>query len=194
MSEAILAAALDLMETHGPDALSVRQIAAAAGVAPMGVYNHFSSKSGVVEALFVQGFERLGEAMRTLVTIDDPEEALLEAGRVYRQLALRHPLVYRVMFLQAVPGFEPSDAAKEVACGAFEGLVAAVQRAMKAGVVAKDDPELVAQVLWSAIHGWVSLELFGIGIVEDTDGGAEHLLHALLDGIRPRHGRVAAGR
>ena len=41
MEAALLASAAELLEQEGPDGLSVRRIAAAAGVAPMGVYNHF---------------------------------------------------------------------------------------------------------------------------------------------------------
>ena len=59
MEAALLTSAAEILETEGPDGLSVRRIAAAAGVAPMGVYNHFESKFGIVEALFIQGFERL---------------------------------------------------------------------------------------------------------------------------------------
>ena len=104
----MLASAAEILETEGPDGLSVRRIAAAAHVAPMGVYNHFESKYGIVEALFIQGFERLSEAMAPIADIPDPYEALREAGRRYRALALAHPMVYQVMFLRAVPGFEPS--------------------------------------------------------------------------------------
>ena len=91
MEGALLASAADILESEGPDGLSVRRIAAAAGVAPMGVYNHFASKSGIIEALFIQGFERLGEAMVTLGDIADPLEALLEGGRRYRDLARPTP-------------------------------------------------------------------------------------------------------
>ena len=63
MEAALLTSAADILETEGPDGLSVRRIAAAANVAPMGVYNHFESKFGIVEALFIQGFERLGQAL-----------------------------------------------------------------------------------------------------------------------------------
>jgi AcrR family transcriptional regulator len=54
------------------------------GWPPMGVYNHFDSKNGVIEALFTQGFERLREALTTIAEIQDPYDALLEAGRRYR--------------------------------------------------------------------------------------------------------------
>ena len=109
MEGALLASAADILESEGPDGLSVRRIAAAAGVAPMGVYNHFESKFGIIEALYIQGFHRLGAAMRAMAQIDDPAEALLEGARRYRALALAHPMAYQVMFLRAVPGFEPSD-------------------------------------------------------------------------------------
>src|SRR6202012_2079841 len=91
MEGALLASAADLLETEGPDGLSVRRIAAAANVAPMGVDNHFESKFGIVEALFIQGFQRLGVEMEAMARIEDPVEALLEGARRYRALALAHP-------------------------------------------------------------------------------------------------------
>jgi AcrR family transcriptional regulator len=185
MEGALLTSAEDILETEGPDGLSVRRIAAAAGVAPMGVYNHFESKFGIVEALFIQGFDRLGLEMAAMAQITDPVEALREGARRYRSLALAHPMAYQVMFLRAVPGFEPSDLALGNCTGAFDSLVAAVQRAMDAGVIAEAPPTETAQGIWATIHGWVSLELLGIGFVEDQDAGYDHLCEALLRGLRP---------
>jgi len=186
MESALLTSAAELLESEGPDALSVRRIAAAAHVAPMGVYNHFHSKSGIVEALFVQGFDRLRAAMESLAQIADPMEALREGGRRYRALALAHPMAYQLMFLRAVPGFEPSDEALVVCAGAFDGLVSAVRRAMDAGVMPQRSPTEVAQVIWAGVHGWVSLELAGISflVVEHQESGYTHMCEALLDGLR----------
>lgn len=185
MEAALLDAAADILETEGPDALSVRRIAAAAGVAPMGVYNHFQSKAGIIEALFIQGFERLSEALQAVADVQDPYEALREGGRRYRALALQHPMVYQLMFLRAVPGFEPSDEALVIASGAFANLEAAVQRAMAAGVIEQGDPTETAQLIWSSIHGWVSLELMGMGFVEDQDAGYDRVCSTMLDGLSP---------
>ena len=185
MVEALLTSAADILETEGPDALSVRRIAADAKVAPMGVYNHFDSKNGIIDALFKQGFERLGEALTTIADIQDPYEALREGGRRYRALALAHPMAYQLMFLRSVPGYEPTDGAHEVAFRAFDSLVAAVQRAMAAGVIAEGSPTETAQVIWSSIHGWVSLELLGIGFVEDQDAGFDRVCTSMLRGLRP---------
>jgi AcrR family transcriptional regulator len=185
MVEVLLASAVEILETEGPEALSVRRIAAAAGVAPMGVYNHFDSKNGIIEALFVQGFERLREALTTIADIADPYEALREAGRRYRALARAHPMVYQLMFLRTLPGYEPSEAALEVAGRAFDSLVAAVQRAMAADVIAEGPLTETAQLIWSSIHGWVSLELLGIGMVEDLDSGFDRVCSTMLRGLRP---------
>jgi AcrR family transcriptional regulator len=185
MEAALLSSATEILETEGPDGLSVRRIAAAAGVAPMGVYNHFESKFGIVDALFTQGFGRLSAAMASVNEIQDPLEALEEGFRRYRALALAHPMVYQVMFLRAVPGFEPSARAIDVCVGSFDGLVAVVRRAMSAGVMAEADPTETAQVIWSSIHGWVSLELMGIGFVQDQGAGYDKLCRTLLAGLRP---------
>jgi AcrR family transcriptional regulator len=185
MEAALLASAAEILETEGPDGLSVRRIAAAAHVAPMGVYNHFDSKFGIVEALFIDGFERLRHALAAIADNPDPYEALREGGRRYRALALAHPMVYQVMFLRAVPGFEPSDHALVMAARAFDSLVAAVQRAMVAGVIADASPTETAQVIWAAIHGWVSLELLGIGFVDDQGAGFDRICASLLRGLRP---------
>jgi AcrR family transcriptional regulator len=185
MEGALLASAADILESEGPDGLSVRRIAAAAGVAPMGVYNHFESKSGIIEALYIQGFARLGAAMQAMAQIADPSEALLEGARRYRALALAHPMAYQVMFLRAVPGFEPTDHAIGECTGAYEHLVAGVERAMRAGVIAEGEPTETAQLIWATIHGWVSLELLGLGFVEDKAAGYDHLCEALLRGLRP---------
>jgi AcrR family transcriptional regulator len=187
MEAALLDAAADILDTEGPDALSVRRIAAAAGVAPMGVYNHFESKSGIIEALFIQGFERLRQALAGIADIADPYEALREAGRRYRALAFAHPKVYELMFSRTIPGFEPSEHAIEIATSAFDALVAGVQRAMAAGVLAEGEPTETAWIIWSNVHGWVSLEL--MGLVLDQHDTFDRACACVLDGLRPAERR-----
>ena len=170
MRDALLTSAADIFETEGPDALSVRRIATAAGVAPMGVYNHFDSKNGIIDALFIQGFERLGEALTTIADIQDPYEALLESGRRYRALAHAHPMMYQLMFMRTIPGYEPRPAHWRWRPRAFDSLVAAVMRAMAAGVFAvAPDRNRAGHLVEHPRMG--RLELRGIGFVEDQDAG-----------------------
>ncbi len=100
-----LEAAAEIFETEGPDALSVRRIAAAAGVAPMGVYNHFESKYGHHRGALHPGLRPAPPTPSPgSPTSSDPYEAMREGGRRYRALALEQPMVYQLMFLQVVPG------------------------------------------------------------------------------------------
>ncbi len=61
--ETLLEAALRLLEERGPGALRVRDVAAAAEQSTMGVYTHFGSKQGLLEQLYLHGFERLEERL-----------------------------------------------------------------------------------------------------------------------------------
>lgn len=184
IEKAIVGAAFRLLEAEGPEALSVRRVAAEAGVAPMGVYNHFEGgKNGVVDALFRVGFEVLTGELDEVLTISDPIEAMRAGLHEYRRLALEHPRTYEVMFLRAIPGFEPSEQSHLTADEAFETLVVGVSRGMRRGAFREDDPREVAQQVWASIHGAVALELCGICLVPDMERTYGELVEMILRGI-----------
>jgi AcrR family transcriptional regulator len=172
---AILDAAQALLAAEGPDALSIRRIASEAGVAPMSVYNRFEGKHGVVEALFLQGFERLQQEFAT-VHEADVMDALDECGRRYRALALTHPGSYAVMFDDVIPEFQPSDRCKLQAAASFTELVGIVRRGQDSGRMVDGEPIDIAQQIWEVVHGAVSLELRGLGFVDDRDAHFARLL------------------
>jgi AcrR family transcriptional regulator len=180
---ALLDAAERQLDREGPTGLSVRKIAAAAGVAPMGVYNHFEGKNGVVDALCRRGFAALGEALAPMALEEDPCTALRVGGRAYRAVALAHPTTYAVMFLSAVPGYEPSEETHESALAAFGVLADTVARGIRAGTFRAADPTETAQVVWGAIHGAVALELADIGFVDDRTNAYEMLLDTIAAGL-----------
>jgi AcrR family transcriptional regulator len=180
---AIIASAVRLLAVEGPDALSVRRLAADAGVAPMGVYNHFGGKNGVIDVVFRQGFARLAESLASLAAIDDPIDALREGFRRYRRLALDDPTTYALMFLRSVDSFEPSEESLQVAADSFGQLVAVVDRGMQAGALARGDSAEVAQQVWSACHGAIALEVHGICLVDDLERTYELLTESMLRGL-----------
>jgi AcrR family transcriptional regulator len=183
VERAIVDAAEQLLVAEGPDALTVRAIAAAAGVAPMSVYNHLGGKNGVLDALLIRGFDGLSGSMAE-VDGDDPFEDLAEAGRRYRQFARDHPSHYALMFERSVPDYEPSALAMGHARATFKQLEVLVQRAMAAGAIAPGDAAEVAQRLWNTCHGTVSLELRGIGFCDDPLANAEATAYSMLRGLR----------
>jgi AcrR family transcriptional regulator len=179
----ILESASELLSKEGAAALSVRRIAAAAGCSTMGLYSRFGGKDGVVDELFVEGFERLIDAMSANATTDHPLDDLRRCAQCYRDTALANATHYMVMFGGAVPGFEPSDSSLQLAHEAFAGLVAGVQRCVDAGLMAGPAPEL-AEILWGSIHGLVMLELVGIDpLTSDASARFGRALDVLLAGM-----------
>jgi AcrR family transcriptional regulator len=177
----VLRAAVDILDAEGPDGFTVRAIAERAGVAPMAIYNHFDGLNGVLEALFTLGFETLHEAVT--VRSRDAAADLTRAGLAYRAFALENPGLYTIMFLHRFRNFEPSIEALHVAGRAHQALVAHVERCQEielfAGVSAND----AAQVIWSACHGYVSLELIGINFSAKPDETYALMLETLRNGF-----------
>ena len=55
---------------------------------------------------------------------------------------------------------------------------------MDRGALRAGDPVEIAQLIWSSVHGAVSLELAGMMQVADPAANYEHLLQMVLDGLR----------
>lgn len=159
VGSALLQAADRLLAQEGPTALTVRRIATEAGVSTMNVYSRFGGKDGVVEHLFLQGFELLADGMRAIETTDDPLADLALCGQAYRRFALEHATLYAVMFERVVADYEPSQHARDAALGTLAQLADRLQRAMDAGQLRRTDPMHAAAIVWSTCHGVVSLQL-----------------------------------
>src|ERR1700678_6974 len=97
----LVAAAEAVLVRDGPGALTVRAVAAEAGIAPMGVYNRFGGKDGLVHALLIIGFDRLRASIESG---DEPEmlDRLRACGLRYRTFALANPNIYAIMFEDAI--------------------------------------------------------------------------------------------
>lgn len=174
-------AALELLEESGPQALTVREVAARAGVAPMGVYSRFGSKDGLLEALFVTGFDMLDAA------IDEPTSAgalhrLLHSTRAYRRFALDHPQLYHLMFEQMAT-LELTEESIDTATRTFGTLVRHVTACMDAGELSPGDAVEVSQQLWSTIHGAVSLEIADVHFARDRGESYATMIDAMLIGL-----------
>lgn len=157
----LLDAAGDLLAREGSEALTMRRLATESGCSTTVLYRLFDGKHGVVQGLYREGFERLRRRLEALADAGDPMERLGRLALAYREQALTEPAYYAVMFGRPVPEFTPSDA--DVACGrrSLRVLTDAVAATQAAGELVGSEPEHVAEVLWAAAHGAVSLELAG---------------------------------
>ncbi|MBA2954864.1 TetR/AcrR family transcriptional regulator [Nocardioides sp. CGMCC 1.13656] len=152
--------AADVLGDEGPAALSARRLARDAGTSTMAVYTHFGGMPGLVQAVVAEGFRRLFDRVAEVELTDDPIADLAAAAAAYRANALANPHVYSVMFGSASLGeYRLHDEELEVGIAAFQQLVGLIERAMAAGALRRDDPAPVAAQFWTALHGYVVLEI-----------------------------------
>jgi AcrR family transcriptional regulator len=184
----LLTAAEAVLVRDGPGGLTVRAVAAEAGIAPMGVYNRLGGKEGLVDALLIRGFDRLRASLEAALS-DTAEPSMrarfVSCGLTYRQFALANPHFYAIMFEDAIPHERDNPVVGEHAHATFDALVRTVELAAAAGVIAAPDPVEVAQQIWSAVHGAVALELKGLVLTPDPEYTYRAFLATLLRGLAP---------
>jgi AcrR family transcriptional regulator len=188
--ETLLDAALRLLEERGPGALRIRDLAAATEKSTMGVYTHFGSKQGLLEQLYLHGFDRLEERLNSVPSDGQGLQELLAFALAYRQFALDNEALYGLMFERATPDFVPSDASRMAGLRTFQMLTARVADWRPDFI----DPAADAHLAWATMHGLVSIELmhrrWGGPLVAHLQGDAEQnyatAIGSLLEAL---HGR-----
>lgn len=185
----VVEVAAQVLATHGPHGLSLRRIATLAGGSTQIVYTLFGGKPGLGDALYQEGFRRLGVSMRTAAepaALGEPER-LVALGRGYRAFAKAEPSFFAVMFGRSIPGFSPSRPTRSAMRGqTFGQVVEAAQACLDAGTMQADDALSLARACWVTAHGLAALETAGLLAVDDADAFAETVLRGPVDGFRPR--------
>lgn len=171
-------AAIELLAEAGPESLQARKVAAAVGASTMAVYTHFGDMAALIDAVGREGFTRLSASLAEVPKTEDPVTDLFGLGLAYRRTALGNPHLYALTFGMSAPGgrraasadMTGGDTSTELPEGhnAFTHLVDCTTRAMAAGRFRPADATLAAAQLWSALHGYLALEIAGFY------GGDEH--------------------
>jgi AcrR family transcriptional regulator len=185
----LLTAAEAVLVRDGPGGLTVRAVAAEAGIAPMGVYNRLGGKDGLVDALLIRGFDRLRATVDAAMS-DAGEPSmrarLFACGLKYRAFALANRHFYAIMFEDAIPHEHDNEDVGEHAPAAFYALVRAVELTAASGAIEVADPVEAAQQIWSAVHGAVALELKGLVLTPDPQYTYRAFLETIFRGLAPR--------
>ena len=158
----ILDAARELFASEGVEAVTMRRIADRIEYSPTAIYFHFRDKEALLKELCECDFRNFAQEFVALLQIADPIERLRRAGHAYVNFGLHHPSHYRLMFM--TPKFEQKDHAlekgnpEEDAYAFLKGIVtqALAENRFKPELT---DVDLVSQVVWSGVHGVISLEI-----------------------------------
>jgi AcrR family transcriptional regulator len=91
----LIDAAVATVAESGPASVSLRGLAAAAGVSHAAPVHHFGDKAGLFTAVAIEGFDRLADE---LTEVWETTESYLEVGVRYVRFALDEPGYFEVMY------------------------------------------------------------------------------------------------
>ena len=165
----ILEAALELFSVQGFEATSISQIASAVGIRKASLYSHFENKQAILDALVKEVLEQYGAHSIFAKTDWDketdnlpmtPAEAVqMIVGQI--RYILHDPYISKARKMLVIEQFQNPELAKlqtkqnySDVLGYFTGLV---KQLIRQGVLAEDDPEIMAAQLCLPISVWINL-------------------------------------
>jgi AcrR family transcriptional regulator len=163
LREALVEAALSLIEEKGPAGFTMAEAARLAGVSAAAPYRHFSGREELIEEVARRGFEMFADRLERAFDEGRPSalSAFFAAGRAYLDFARENPAYYIAMFESGVaiagdPGLaRAADRAMSVLVRAAERLSAHLPPGRRPPAT------MVANHVWALSHGVV--ELFSRG-------------------------------
>ncbi|MGR3435657.1 MAG: TetR/AcrR family transcriptional regulator [Shimia sp.] len=163
LRQALVDAALVLIEAKGPTGFTLSEAAKAAGVTPAAVYRHFEGRDDLIAEGARQGYVMFGDLMEHAYAGGQPSAmvAFEAVGRAYLAFARKFPGHYVAMFESGIGiqrSAELSDAAAR-GMGVLERAAADLSQHIPAAK--RPPPQMFAAHIWAMSHGVV--ELFARG-------------------------------
>lgn len=186
----ILNAASSLFLKGGTGALSVRAIAKHAGVSTIGIYSHFQGKQGILDALYIEGFQSVSKAMDVQTADTTPRAAVLQASLNYLETAEQFEAHYSLIFGKLDGSYLPSPEAQAAGVEAFNRLTELVGTLLPTTASLAEQHDAAIQV-WSLIHGFVGLKNHAVAqLVDMSDWKARAIrtVEVLVDALDTHHG------
>jgi AcrR family transcriptional regulator len=163
LKQALVDAALLLIEEKGPQGFTLSEAAKRAGVTPAAVYRHFEGREDLIAEAARQGYEIFGDVMEHAYAEGGPTAlSRFEAtGRAYLAFAARYPGHYQAMFESGVSVQRTADlaAAAERARSVLEK--AATELSQHIPPDRRPPPTMFSAHVWAMSHGVVELYLRG---------------------------------
>lgn len=173
-AETILEAALKLLETGGPDALSMRPLADTLGVRPSSLYRYYPERNALLGALETHATRELHRTICQAAR-GSPAEAFVAAAHSYLNYARAHPHLYALLVRPRAPYVAELGPGKDL----WEEVLSIV-----GGVTGNPDDTAGAVAFWAYLHGFALLEQSGQFGESGPRGGFERGLGALLGGFK----------
>ena len=152
LRDRVLQVAVSTLNQDGLSGLTTRRVAERAGTSVPAVYEFFGDKSGLLRAVFFEGFRML---RRQLIAVPETDDALADVQRlipVFRRFCLDYPALARVMFSRPFQDFNPGPEELAASPSVREIFVGRIKRCTDAGLLT-GDPVDIAHVLLALAQG-----------------------------------------
>jgi AcrR family transcriptional regulator len=175
-AQTILAAAIEYLEQHGEDALTMRELASKLDLTPRALYRYFPDRAALMAAIAQEGCQRLHAALIDSVGSRTGVDALREVAGAYLDFAQTHPAWYPL--LMRIHDHEQTPGIVQAQAELWRFVVIVVQ-----GLVGTEDALSAAVALWAFLHGYIELERATVLGRKDPQDGFTVGLEAFLKGF-----------
>ena len=152
-------AAAELYREQGATAISARAVAKRAGVSVGTIYSYFGDLAGLGQSLWEGRVARQEEVFREIASQHvQPVARIAALLRAYLTFGIDQNDLYRSVLMYVRPAALGEPEKQPVRDFAFPALLtAAIEEGQAAGAVIVGEPETLAQLLWSGVHGALAL-------------------------------------
>ncbi len=186
---ALIARATEVVIADGVGALSLRELARDLGVSHGAPSRHFPDKQALLDALALNGFDRLRVDLAAAFPLDDSSvrfpDQLAGFAAAYVRFVVQNASLLAVMFAAKHREGAP-DELRLAADRTFDEPMRGIERAQARGEVVAGDIEEVATTILATVHGFASL--IAAGLLHPDVSGATLVgtVGRLIEGLRPR--------
>ncbi|MDB4235020.1 TetR/AcrR family transcriptional regulator [Sulfitobacter sp.] len=159
LRQALVDAALQLIELRGPTGFTLSEAAKQAGVTPAAVYRHFEGREDLIAEAALQGYEIFGDLLQHAYESGQPSalQAFEATGRAYLAFARKFPGHYIAMFESGIQ-INRTAALASVANRANGVLEkAATDLSQHIPEHKRPPPSMFSAHIWAMSHGVVEL-------------------------------------
>ena len=165
----ILDAALELFSVQGFEATSIAQIAGAVGIRKASLYSHFENKQAILDALVQDVLEQYAEhSLFAGVDWEKDTDSLPQTSEDAVQMIqgqiryiLHDPSISRARKMLIIEQFQNPELAKlqtkQNYTDVLQYFTGLVKHLIRQGVLAEDDPEIMAAQFCLPISVWINL-------------------------------------
>jgi AcrR family transcriptional regulator len=181
--EIIVKAALTFLDREGWDALTINALATQLGTKGPSLYNHVDSLEDLRRTVRMRVIDDIITMLSRVGEGRARDDAVLIMAGAYRSYAHHHPGRYSAFTRMPLAGGDDPEFT-----AATKGAAAPVIEVLSSYGLSGDEAFYAALEFWSALHGFVLLEMTGVMDDIDTDTLFSDMVLRLAAGLERREG------